>query len=388
MNERILKLPRFIVLILASLICAGLEVLRRNTYFLEKILPFNTMNAIKGAIFLPFSYSDISFAEIIICAAAVFVVGAAVYFIVRLVRSNRKGVFFLNFVIFILALLLCLRVFFLFFCGIDYNRTPLHKLLGLNVSPQSVEVLYDTALYIQKDLNIEADKVTRDKDGLFSPSRTTEELLLNAHDVFEKYTLKSSVIGGIFSPPKPVRLSEVMNYLSISGFYFPYTGEANVNTKEGALYLPYTACHEKAHQHGIMREGEASYLAYLACINSGDTDFRYSALVKAYQTLSNQLYAIDRELYYELTKTLDGRVIYDITAYRAHLNKYSGKISDFSEAVNDTYLKSQGQLNGTKSYGELADLIIAQYLESRKSAAVNDMENASVWDGETGSERN
>ena len=69
MNERILKLPRFIVLILASLICAGLEVLRRNTYFLEKILPFNTMNAIKGAIFLPFSYSGICFDEVIICTA-------------------------------------------------------------------------------------------------------------------------------------------------------------------------------------------------------------------------------------------------------------------------------------------------------------------------------
>jgi hypothetical protein len=88
-----------------------------------------------------------------------------------------------------------------------------------------------------------------------------------------------------FSAPKEVYFSEALSYLSISGFYFPFTAEANINTKEGNIYIPFVICHEKAHQYGIMREQDANFVAYLACIQSQNSDFIYSGYLKAFTLL-------------------------------------------------------------------------------------------------------
>jgi len=49
-----------------------------------------------------------------------------------------------------------------------------------------------------------------------------------------------------------------MSYLGIGGVYFPFTGEANVNISMPHTSIPFTACHEMAHQIGFAREDEAT----------------------------------------------------------------------------------------------------------------------------------
>ena len=364
MKERFFKRPRFIVFLCAMVLCTVVDAGRHYPRFIETVFPIESMSALKGQMFSVFSSPRFSFAEMLIVAAAVYAVCAVIYLIVRFIKSRRKGRFFVNYIVFLLALIFVLRLFFLVFCGVDYGRTPIKEHMELDTRPQSAQVLFDTALYIQGQLNEAADAVARDQKGAFTPSRSARELTAASQEVFGTYADHIYFLHGSYTVPKTVELSEVMNYLLISGFYFPYTGEANVNVREGRLYFPFTACHEKAHQYGVMREDEASFLAFLACMESTDEDFRYSALVKAYQVLSNRLYYTNLNKYYELSKTLDKRVALDIQLYREHTIKYVGKASDFAEHANDTYLKSQGQETGTASYGELADLIIAWYLKT------------------------
>ena len=40
--------------------------------------------------------------------------------------------------------------------------------------------------------------------------------------------------------------------------------------------IPHTICHELSHLKGFMREDEANFIGYLACIGSDSPDFRYS----------------------------------------------------------------------------------------------------------------
>ena len=54
--------------------------------------------------------------------------------------------------------MLVVRLFFLVFCGIDYARTPVKERMDLDTRPQSAQVLFDTALYIQGELNAAADE--------------------------------------------------------------------------------------------------------------------------------------------------------------------------------------------------------------------------------------
>src|SRR5207237_4159011 len=81
--------------------------------------------------------------------------------------------------------------------------------------------------------------------------------------------------------PKEVVLSPLMSYLGIAGIFIPFTGEANVNATLPDCEIPFTACHELAHQRGYAREDEANYIAYRACRAHPDRDFRYSGPFRA-----------------------------------------------------------------------------------------------------------
>ena len=55
----------------------------------------------------------------------------------------------------------------------------------------------------------------------------------------------------------------MLSYLGISGIFIPFTCEANVNATLPDWEIPFTACHELAHQRGFAREDEANYVGYL-----------------------------------------------------------------------------------------------------------------------------
>ena len=58
-------------------------------------------------------------------------------------------------------------------------------------------------------------------------------------------------------------------YGGFLGYYNPFSGEAQVNTKVPAFIIPFTACHEIGHQLGFASESEASFVGYLA-VRSGN----------------------------------------------------------------------------------------------------------------------
>ncbi len=81
---------------------------------------------------------------------------------------------------------------------------------------------------------------------------------------------------------KPVQLSHWWSYTGITGMYFPFFAEANVNIDVPDSGIPATAAHELAHTRGFAREDECNFLAYLACIHHSSGDVRYSGYLSAY----------------------------------------------------------------------------------------------------------
>ena len=62
-----------------------------------------------------------------------------------------------------------------------------------------------------------------------------------------------------FGPPKPLLASRSLDYLGVSGIYFPFTGEANFNGGTPPVSLPRVMGHEMSHQRGYAREDEANF---------------------------------------------------------------------------------------------------------------------------------
>ena len=61
------------------------------------------------------------------------------------------------------------------------------------------------------------------------------------------------------------------------GYYFPFSMEANYNRQMYITNMPVTMCHELSHLKGFILEDEANFIGYLACVDSEDPFFRYSA---------------------------------------------------------------------------------------------------------------
>jgi hypothetical protein len=164
---------------------------------------------------------------------------------------------------------------------------------------------------------------------------------------------------------KPVALSSVMNWMHISGFYFPWTGEANYNRLQPAVSLPHVIAHEKAHQRCVTSEDEANFLGFAACIRADDPYVRYSGYLFAQRQLLSELMQLDAVKAQELLKQRFPGVQRDVDDVRRYWSRLeqgaAGAVGKVSAQVNDTYLKLNQVDGGIQSYRMSAKLLIVYY---------------------------
>lgn len=153
-----------------------------------------------------------------------------------------------------------------------------------------------------------------------------------------------------------------MTRFGITGIYSPFTGEANLNTAPPPVFLPFTMCHEMAHQRGYAREDEANFIAYLVCKNHEDAEFRYSGYLMAFQYAMNKLYTYSPEKFQTLRSQISEGIKRDLVANRNFWHQYQDTVAEkVSTKINDTFLKANRQSDGVHSYGRMVDLLIAEY---------------------------
>jgi hypothetical protein len=141
------------------------------------------------------------------------------------------------------------------------------------------------------------------------------------------------------------------------------TGEANINTNYPDFLMPFTVAHEMAHQRGIAREDEANFVAFLVCAYSDDQYIRYSGYVNMLNYINSALGKSDsgkgKELFQKYTHA---DIQKEFIAYSSFFDRYrESTASKVTGTVNNAYLQSQGQKQGTKSYGLVVDLAVAYY---------------------------
>jgi hypothetical protein len=215
-----------------------------------------------------------------------------------------------------------------------------------------------------EDLIFEANTVrtglNEDENGVLDIPYTIDETLKMVPEIYSDVSEEYTIFSGEYSAPKPVFASEYMNHTQITGIYMMFTAEANVNVATDGILLPSTACHEAAHQRGFAREDEANFIAYLVCRESGDDYFHYSGTLLALINAMNKLYAADSDRYFALRETYSEDLNDDLAYRSAFWKQYEGPVAEKAEAINNTYLQSNDQEDGVKSYGRMVDLLLAE----------------------------
>jgi hypothetical protein len=253
-----------------------------------------------------------------------------------------------------------LALSFVLLWGLNYQRQPLAVASGLDARPAAAAELAELAEALVLGANTSRDGLPEDGQGVLRAPDGTAGILDRTPRGFDRVAPRYPALAGRPPRPKPVFLSEAMSWLGLSGIYSPFTGEANVNTTAPIPALPFTAAHETAHQRGLAREDEANFGSYLACLAHPDPDFRYSGLLAASLHTSAALRGVDEARARDVEALRSPAVGRDLQALREWEARHEGPVARTAEKVNDAYLKSQGAMDGVRSYGRMVDLLLAE----------------------------
>ena len=106
-----------------------------------------------------------------------------------------------------------------------------------------------------------------------------------------------------------------------------------------------------------MQEQDANFIAFQACVESGSEELAYSGTMMALIYGLNALGSSSDDVWSYIS---DG-VRRDMAAQSEYWAQFETPVAEAAAAVNDSYLKSNAQQEGTRSYGMMLDLVIAYY---------------------------
>lgn len=259
------------------------------------------------------------------------------------------------------------------FWGFHYAREPLEVRHGWQGSDAPLEEL--TRLAGEMVDNANADYVAlHGSEDRGSPTTRLLERRQLAASIEAGYAEIARSLGEPatatgFGAPKSSMGGRALDYLGVSGFYFPWTGEAHYNGGAPPVGHPQTVAHEMAHQRGYAREDEANFVGFLAAALAPDTWPRYSAHVFAHRQLIRAIAIHDPEVAMDLIKRRLPGVQRDIDASNAYWARFAGPARRAAATVNDTYLRTHRVPGGILSYGRSVELLVA-WARSREEGAV------------------
>jgi hypothetical protein len=330
--------------------------LRVEALFSEGLYP-----RLGGLLGLAAGLVPFSLAECLVLAAVLLCFLAAVRGLARVVRRQAKASSVLATWGANVALLAGLGYgLFLLLWGFNYARPPLSFLAGLPVVPAPASELAELSADLVDRSNRERQGLFEDHSGVLSVEGGLRGVSRRVAAGYAAARVSMPQLAGPLARPKPIFLSGLLSRLGITGLYFPFTGEPNVNTTVPDVELPFSAAHEVAHQLGFAREDEANYVAYLACRLHPDADFRYSGLLAASHYALAALHEVDPAAASRAQAGRSPAVLRDEAAIRAWIDLYRGRANEVGRRVNDAYLKTQGQAEGVGSYGRMVDLLLAE----------------------------
>jgi len=258
-----------------------------------------------------------------------------------------------------------LYVVFMLIWGLNYQKSSPAKSFDLKMDTSYTAVQLDSlSLYLMEELNktrqILSDSVIEktEVDQVFRNSILNYRLVKNR---FPQLHLDKPVL-------KEAAFPSWGDYLGYLAFYQPITGEAIVRTDVPLLTLPYTSCHELAHQMGYASEAEANFIAFVVATESSDALLRYSMLLQMFTYCqSEHLGFIAKTGNFEKWKTivnrnkamLDPKVIGDRKKIKDFFIQRQHLLLPASTSLYDQFLQWNKQAKGIKSYDEVLLWVLA-----------------------------
>jgi len=328
--------------------------------------------------FIPFSVSELLLYIFIVCSIVLIfkTIFHTVKSIILYIRMNKEGnlperrsmlrpVAHLG-LRFVSVFCVCVAVF-IFFGGINYTGAAFAQKNNYTQDGYTVEQLRELCCILAEEVSLTRQVLETNPNGSinetysgYNPYRLAEE----AKTAYSRLPAEYNSARKDYTAVKFAYSSEIMSNFHITGIYPYLLPEAVVNINTPIMSLPHTICHEMAHQLGFAREDEANFIAYMACLQSDNALFAYSAYYTAFSYAMNELRLYDTENWQLIMQNADKNVIKDMERENAYWNHFETVSSEFTSEVNDTYLSIMTVEDGVKSYGGMLELLLEEAIRS------------------------
>jgi len=225
--------------------------------------------------------------------------------------------------------------------------------------------------YDTKELAFLLQLIVTRLNALDSPAREYRSALATKRNLFNRSAQsyrnladKDAGFAYPFPSVKPSIFSYLGNYLGFSGYYNPFTGEAQVNTTTPVFTQPFTTCHEIGHQLGYAKENEANFAGYLSARSSRDPAFLYSVYFDLYYYAASELYIRDSMQVRPLRDQLKPSIRQDFKELRQFYQKYKNPLEPVITQLYGNYLKANSQPQGMMTYNQVIAWVIAYYIST------------------------
>jgi hypothetical protein len=321
-----------------------------ETHYSLKIYQFiaNFQRIVTG--FLPFSIGDIFYASLAV---------TGIFWVIKTARLVIKKQFLkLNIVlgcIKILKFFLWLYIVFNTLWGLNYNRLGIGSQLQLQKTKYTTEELRIMTCDIADKLN--NSRLALGDSNYQYPKHTVT--YTQAYYAYQQAQKDFSFLDYKYFAVKSSLISLVVSYAGYSGYYNPFTGEAQLNNDLPEFLLPFVTCHEMAHQIGYASESEANFAGYLAATHSNNNLFIYSGYFDVFMSANGELFSRDFYAGYLNLLQLNSLVKKDRKTYRTYVMGKKNNLQPFVSNLYDQYLKANQQKSGINSYNEVVGYLIA-----------------------------
>ncbi|NCT17800.1 MAG: DUF3810 domain-containing protein [Flavobacteriaceae bacterium CG_4_8_14_3_um_filter_34_10] len=337
------------LLLIAQII--GLRILSYFPEFVEKqysqgLFPF--LSKMSRTLFgwVPFSVGDVLYSALFI------LIIRWLYYNIKRIRKSPIS-FFLD----ITAALSIVYFVFNVFWGFNYYRIPLHQTLNLERDYTTEQLITLTNRLIEKSNALHRELGYADSIKVELPYSQKEIFALSTNgykNLSEDYPTFKYQPSSI----KKSGWSLGLTYMGYSGYYNPFTAEAQVNNLIKNSRFPVVTCHEEAHQLGYAAENEANFLAYLASTNNDNLYFQYSGYIFALRYCVNEIARRDMDTYDEIIKTVNFGILESYRETREFWESYENPFEVVSKIFFDSFLKANNQEKGIDSYSYMVALLV------------------------------
>lgn len=298
---------------------------------------------------IPFSIGDLFYLFV-----GIYWMRKLILLIIRLFKKKASNLYWYGVVKEVIFVLLVIYVLFNALWGLNYNRPPMEGQMGLTLGSYSTENLRD----VLGELKINLDAIDSSARLYRRDLYKKRTLFQEAIEAYQGVSQELPYLTYRFSSVKPSLYSYLGNYLGFTGYYNPFSGEAQANTTVPSFIQPFTTCHEIGHQLGYAKENEANFAGFLAARSSFNPAFKYSVYFDMYSYAIKEMYRRDSLTAKDLISYLKPDVKEDFKTIRQFYKKYENPLEPLIAKLYGKYLKANEQPAGLKSYNEVVAMLI------------------------------